>query len=323
MTATNAPAPDVPDAPAPAPAATATATAAPAATRRLPWRNPWGHPWFLEGFTWLYLIWSIVPIVIAVLFSFNNGKSQSAWQGFSWRWYFSDPVNSVWHDPQLHAAVIQTVRLSVLTTLIAVPLGVAFALGINRWRGPVPATFNFVMILSYVIPELIFGVSMFFVFTTLFSSVHLGTLAEVLGLVTWNVSWPAIVVQARLVTIGRQYEEAAADLGANQFQVIRRVMLPLLAPAIFASAVLVFSGVIDDFVIVDLLSSSAGNTPMSVIIYSTQRGGNGGPALNALGSIMLAMSLIIVIIGYIGYRLLTRGERGSGLAALTTIAGEG
>jgi spermidine/putrescine transport system permease protein len=315
MTATNAQAPDAP--------ATVAPAAAPAVSRRLPRRNPWRRPWFLEGFTWLYLIWSLVPIAIAVLFSFNNGRSQSAWQGFSWRWYFSDPVNSVWHDPQLHAAVIQTVRLSVFTTVIAVPLGVAFALGINRWRGPVPVTFNFVMILSYVIPELIFGVSMFFVFTTLFSSVHLGTLAEILGLVTWNVSWPAIVVQARLVTIGRQYEEAAADLGANQFQVMRRVMLPLLAPAIFASAVLVFSGVIDDFVIVDLLSSSAGNTPMSVIIYSTQHGGNGGPALNALGSIMLAMSLIIVIIGYIGYRLLSRGERGSGLAALTTIAGEG
>jgi spermidine/putrescine transport system permease protein len=135
-----------------------------------------------------------------------------------------------------------------------------------------------VMILSYVIPELIFGVSMFFVFTTLFSTVRLGTLAEVLGLVTWNVSWPAIVVQARLVTIGRQYEEAAADLGANQFQVMCRVMVPLLVPAIFASAVLVFSGVIDDFVIVDLLSSSAGNTPMSVIIYSTQHGGHSMPS---------------------------------------------
>ena len=106
---------------------------------------------------------------------------------------------------------------------------------------------------------------------------HLGTLAETLGLVTWNVSWPAIIVQARLVTLGRQYEEAAADLGANQCQTIRRVMLPLLGPAIFASAVLVFSGVIDDFVIVDLLSSNASNTPISVIIYSTQHGGNGGP----------------------------------------------
>jgi spermidine/putrescine transport system permease protein len=284
-------------------------------------RNPWRHAWFLEGFTWLYLVWSLVPIGIAVLFSFNKGRSQATYQGLSMRWYWGDKTNSVLHNAQLHAAVIQTVRLSVLTTLIAVPLGVAFAIGINRWRGPIPATFNYVMILSFVIPELIFGVAMFFVFTELFTTVHLGTLAEVLALVTWNVSWPAIIVQARLVTLGRQYEEAAADLGASRFQAIRRVILPLLGPAIFASAVLVFSGVIDDFVIVDLLSSNAGNTPMSVLIYSTQRGGNGGPALNALGTIMLVMSFIIAIIGYIGYRFMTRGERGSRIEALTTIAG--
>jgi spermidine/putrescine transport system permease protein len=289
--------------------------------RRLPRRSPWGHPWFLEGFTWLYLIWSLVPIALAVLFSFNNGKSQSVWQGFSWRWYFSDPVNSVLHNPQLHAAVLQTVRLSVYTTAIAVPLGVAFALGINRWRGVLPGGFNFIMLLSFVVPELIFGVAMFFVFTVLFTQVKLGTLAETLALVTWNVSWPAIIVQARLATLGRQYEEAAADLGAGQLETMRRVTLPLLGPAIFASAVLVFSGVIDDFVLVDLLSSNAGNTPMSVLIYSNQRGGNGGPALNALGTIMLVMSLVIAVIGYIGYRWMTRGERGSRVAALTTIAG--
>ena len=304
--------------------ATETATGpapAPAPARRRWRRNPWGHPWFLEGFTWLYLIWSLVPIAIAVLFSFNKGKSQASYQGLSWKWYFGDPNNSVLHNPQLHAAVIQTLRLSVLTTVIAVPLGLAFALGINRWRGKIPATFNFVMILSFVIPELIFGVAMFFVFTVLFTRVHLGTWAEVLGLVTWNVSWPAIIVQGRLAGLGRQYEEAAADLGASRLSTLRRVMLPLLAPAIFASAVLVFSGVIDDFVIVDLLSSSASNTPMSVIIYSTQHGGNGGPALNALGTIMLAMSFVIAIIGFIGYRFLTRGERGSRIDALTTIAG--
>ena len=310
---------------------TATATPAPAegtdtarraGIRRLwPRHNPWRHPWFLEGFTWLYLIWSLVPVAIAVLFSFNDGSSQSIWQGFSWRWYFADPVNSVLHDPNLHAAVLQTLRLAVYVTLITVPLGVAFALGINRWRGYTASTFNFVMILSFVIPELIFGVAMFFVFTALFTFAHLGTLAQTLGLVTWNVSWPAIIVQARLVTIGRQYEEAAADLGATQLQTMRRVMLPLLAPAIFASAVLVFSSVIDDFVIVDLLYSNASNTPMSVYIYSQQRGGNGGPALNALGTIMLVMSFVIAIIGYLGYRFLTRGERGGQVEALTTIAG--
>ena len=311
MTATSVPAP-----------ASQAATQPRALSRRwIPRRNPWGHPWFLEGFTWLYLIWSLVPIGLAVLFSFNDGKSQSVWQGFSWRWYFTDPVNSVLHNPQLHAAVIQTVRLSLYTTIIAVPLGVAFAIGINRWRGPIPSTFNFMMILSFVVPELIFGVAMFFVFTILYSKVQLGTVAETLGLVTWNVSWPAIIVQARLVTLGRQYEEAAADLGASPFQTIRRVLLPLLGPAIFASAVLVFSGVIDDFVIVDLLSSNSGNTPISVIIDSTQHGGNGGPALNALGTIALVMSFIIAIIGYLGYRWMTRGERGSRLDALTSIAG--
>ena len=230
-------------------------------------------------------------------------------------------MNSVLHNPNLHAAVVQTLRLSVYTTLIAVPLGVAFALGINRWRGYTASTFNFVMVLSFVIPELIFGVAMFFVFTALFTSVHLGTLAETLGLVTWNLSWPAIIVQARLVTLGRQYEEAAADLGATQLQTMRRVMLPLLAPAIFASAVLVFSSVIDDFVIVDLLNSNVGNTPMSVYIYSQQHGGNGGPALNALGTIMLVMSFVVAGLGYLGYRWMTRGERVDRQAAIATIAG--
>jgi spermidine/putrescine transport system permease protein len=309
-----------------------TAVTAPAAERAeaparnglrrvMPRHNPWRHPWFLEGFTWLYLVWSLVPIALAVLFSFNDGKSQSVWQGFSLRWYYKDPVNSVLHDPNLHAAVVQTFRLSIYTTVIAVPLGVAFALGINRWRSRTATTFNFLMILSFVIPELIFGVAMFIVFTSLFTSVHLGTLAETLGLVTWNVSWPAIIVQARLVTIGRQYEEAAADLGAPPLQVMRRVMVPMLTPAIFASAVLVFSSVVDDFVLVDWLNSNSSNTPMSVYIYSQQRGGNGGPALNALGTISLVMSFAVVVLGYIGYRWLTRGERAGGLSALNTIAG--
>jgi spermidine/putrescine transport system permease protein len=290
-------------------------------SRLRPWRNPWRHPWFLEGFTWIYLLWSLAPIAIAVLFSFNKGKSQATYQGLSWRWYWGDPVNSVFHNPQLQSAVFTTLKLSAYTTLIAVPLGVAFALGINRWRGKIPSTFNFVMILSFVVPELIFGVAMFFVFTKLFSGIQLGTLAEVLGLVTWNVSWPAILVQARLAGLGRQYEEAAADLGSTQLQTMRRVLIPLLSPAIFASAILVFSGVIDDFVIVDLLSSNAGNTPMSVIIYSTQHGGNGGPALNALATITLVMSFVVAILGFVGYRWMTRGERIDGRQALATIAG--
>jgi spermidine/putrescine transport system permease protein len=286
-------------------------------------RNPWRHPWLLEGFTWLYLIWSLAPIVLAVLFSFNNGKSQASYQGLTWRWYWGDKVNSIWHNPALHSAMFETLKLSAYTTLIAVPIGVAFALGINRWRGFLPSSFNFIMILSFVVPELIFAVALYFIFTKMpgLDKVGLGNWAEVLGLVTWNVSWPAILVQARLVTIGKQYEEASADLGCTQFQTMRRVMLPLLAPAIFASAILVFSGVIDDFVVVDLLFSNATNTPMSVIIYSTQHGGNGGPALNALATVMLLMSFVVAGLGYLGYRLMTRGQRVDRQQALTAITG--
>ncbi|HEY5251787.1 MAG TPA: ABC transporter permease subunit [Acidimicrobiales bacterium] len=287
-----------------------------------PWRNPWRRPWILEGFTWIYLIWSILPIGLAVLFSFNDGKSQSVWQGFSTRWYWGDPVNSVFHNPLLRNAVEQTIRLSLLTTVIAVPLGVAFAIGINRWRTKTSATFNFIMVFSYVIPELIFGVAMFFLFTQFFKFIHLGTMAEVLGLVTWNFSWPAIIVLARLVSIGNSYEEAAADLGASRLQSIRRVLIPLLAPAIFASAVLVFASVVDDFVVVDLLSSTSNTQPMSVIIYANTHGGNGGPALNALATLMLILSFVVAIVGVIVYRWMTRGERGSsGQEAMTSIAG--
>jgi spermidine/putrescine transport system permease protein len=289
--------------------------------RRFAGRNPWRRPIFLEGFTWLYVAWSLLPIALAVLFSFNNGKSQSVWQGFSMRWYTSDPLNSVLHNPILHAAVAQTLRLSVFTTIIAVPLGVAFAIGVDRWRTRPAAAANFVMVFSFVIPELIFGVALFFVFNTLFTSVHLGTLAETLGLVTWNLSWPAIIVRARLVSIGRHYEEAAADLGATRIEAVRRVLLPMLAPAIFASAVLVFSGVIDDFVLVDLLSSSAATQPMSVIIYSNTHGGNGGPALNALATLMLVFSFVVAVLGYVGYRWMTRGERASSDESLATFAG--
>jgi spermidine/putrescine transport system permease protein len=286
-------------------------------------RNPWRHPWFLEGFTWLYLIWSLAPIAIAVLFSFNNGKSQSSFQGLSIRWYWGDKVNSIWYNPQLHSAIFQTLKLSAFTTVIAVPVGVAFALGINKWRGKISASFNFLMILSFVVPELIFAVALYFIFTQMpgLRGVGLGTLAEILGLVSWNLSWPAIIVQARLVTIGKQYEEASADLGCTHLQTLRRVMLPLLMPAIFASAILVFSGVIDDFVVVDLLSSTGNTQPMSVIIYSTVHGGNNGPALNALATVMLLMSFVVAIVGFIGYRLMTRGQRVDNRQALTAIAG--
>src|SRR5207247_673240 len=170
-------------------------------------------PRFLATFTWMYLAWSILPVAIAVLFSFNAGRSRSTWQGFSWRWYFGDPVLSVWHDPDLHKALFQTLRLAGLTTLIAVPIGVAFAIGIDRWHGRISSTANFQMLLSFVLPELIIGVTLLYLVANLFKFIHLGTGAQLLGLITYQISYPVIIVRARLLFIGKEYEEAAMDLG--------------------------------------------------------------------------------------------------------------
>ena len=96
--------------------------------------------------------------------------------------------------------------------------------------------------------------------------------AQVVGLVTFQLSYPVVIVRARLLTIGKQYEEAARDLGASSIGAIRRVLLPMLFPAIFASTVLVFADVIDDFVIVRYLSGDSSTEPVSVKIYNTARG---------------------------------------------------
>ena len=125
---------------------------------------------------------------------------------------------------------------------------------------------------------------------------------------TFQLSYPVIIVRARLLTIGQQYEQAAVDLGASPMGAVRRVLLPMLAPAILASAVLVFADVIDDFVLVRYLSGDASTEPTSVKIYNTARAAP-TPALNALATLMLLASLCAVVIGVLVYRRLNRGEK--------------
>ena len=127
--------------------------------------NPWGKARFLWVWTWSYLAWSLLPVVIAIRISFNSTRSLVEAQGWSLIWWWSHPTLSAWHRPELRSALFQSVRLASLTALIAVPLGVAFALALDRWRGPLPASANFLMALSWVMPELMIGVALFLVFS--------------------------------------------------------------------------------------------------------------------------------------------------------------
>jgi spermidine/putrescine transport system permease protein len=270
-------------------------------------RNPWARPRFLWLVGIAYVLWTLVPIGIAVLFSFNATRSLTSWQGFSSRWYVGD-VSSVLHDPQLRGALLQSLKLSSLTVLIAVPFGVGFALALDRWRGRGSGTANFLMLFSFITPEIAIGVALFLFFAKLITSVGLGFPAQVLGVAMYEMAYPVIVVRARLLSIGKEYEEAAMDLGASPTRSLRRVLLPLLAPAIFASVAIVFATSIDNFVISQQLCSNASCQTIPILIYASARTGP-LPSLNALASLALLASTLVIGVSFTIYRRsVRRGE---------------
>lgn len=277
-------------------------------------------PYTLATITTVYLLWSLVPVAIAVLFSFNAGRSRSTWQGFSLRWYTWDPEGSVLNNDGLRDAVTHTLLLGLLTTIVVVPLGVCFALALDRWRGRVPSGASFAVLLSFVVPEIALAIGLLFMITWLATPFELGTIAQVVGLITFQLSYPVVIVRARLLTIGPQYEEAARDLGASRLGAIRRVLLPMLYPAIFVSAILVFADVLDNFVLVRYLSSDATTETTSMKIYNTARAAP-TPALNAIATLILAASFIVVIVGWLAWRRWGRSsdEADGGLGSIAAM----
>jgi spermidine/putrescine transport system permease protein len=285
--------------------------------------NPWGRARFLVVISWTYAISSILPVIIAIQFSFNSGRSVSAWQGFSLtKWYWGDPTNSVWNDPTLQSALIQSLKLAGLDMAIATPLGVMLALGLARWRGYGSGASNFLMLFPLVTPEIVMGVSLYLVFLYLFTFIHPSTAAQVLGHVTFSLSYVVVIIRGRLFSIGRQYEEAAADLGATPWETLRLVLLPLLMPAIFSSLMIVFAISIDDFVISQWLSCGAGCDTIPIRIYSATRGAP-LPSVNALAAIMVYFTLAALVAAYLLFRYLTRGERpAAGAHGTTSMVGD-
>ncbi len=277
-------------------------------------RNPWGRPRFLPVITVAYILWSIVPVAIAILFAFNDGRSRTTWQGFSTRW-FTGETGSVLHDPSLQGALKHTLLLAVLCVFVATPIGVALALGLQRWRGRGSGTVNTLMLLPLVTPEIVMGVALLLLFLQVLPGLGLGTTAQAIGQVTFTLSYVVVIVRGRLVSVGPDYEEAAADLGAPPRDQLFRVLLPLLAPAIVASAAVVFALSIDDFVVTQYLSSDASTTTVSMLLYATGRGAP-TPALNALATVALLITLLTLTLAYFVYRKFAGGEDAASVATL-------
>jgi spermidine/putrescine transport system permease protein len=281
-------------------------------------RNPWGRPRALVLITGIYIAWSILPVAVAILFAFNAGRSRTTWQGFSFRWFTGDRFGSVLHNPDLQNALKHTLLLAIISVAIATPLGVTLAMGLQRWRGRGSGTVNILMLLPLVTPEIVMGVSLLLLFLQVFTVIGLGTVAQAIGQITFTISYVVVIVRGRLVSIGPEYEEAAADLGAPAHDVLFRVLLPLLSPAILASAAIVFALSIDDFVITQYLSSDASTTTVSMLLYSSARGAP-TPALNALATVALVITLGTLALTFLVYRRFAGNSGDAGRSAMAAM----
>jgi spermidine/putrescine transport system permease protein len=306
---------------------TTTAASLPRSERRTfrgRWSNPWGAPRFLALITGAYIIWSLAPVLLAIRFAFNEGRSRTSAQGWSFRWFWDDPNLSVFNDPTLQEALKHSLELAAIVMVLSVPLGTALALGMRRWRGPGAAVANLLMLLPLVTPELVLAVGLFLLFTTAFGFIGLGTTAQAIGQVAFTLSWVVLIVRARLGTIGPDVEEAAADLGAPPLDVVKRILLPMLLPAMAVSLLVAFALSIDDFVVSQYLASGSDTTTVPMRIYAQARGAP-TPALNALATLMLLVSLLALVLAYVVFRVMTRGEaeekRGGAIQAITAGGG--
>ena len=216
-----------------------------------------------------------IPLLILAIFSFNSSKF-TVWEGFSLRWYR--------FDPELIEAAGNSLIIAIFATALATIIGTLAAYGLwKRSSGWIAGS----MYLSLVTPEIVTGVSLlaFFQWTFRFLHLQLGMHTVILAHVAFSVAYVAVVVMARLRSFDPALEEAAMDLGANEFGAFRRVTLPFLAPAIAAAAMLAFTVSIDDYVITSLVAGVDSETLPMVIYAMARRGLN--PMLNAVSTVIV------------------------------------
>jgi spermidine/putrescine transport system permease protein len=239
--------------------------------------------WLAVGlFLFLY-----IPILILIFFSFNESSQIGLWTGFSLRWY---------GELFLDEAVLDALKLSLWvatwSTIISTFLGTLTALALERHRFWGKITYDAILYLPIIIPDIVMALSTLLFFVVL--GVALSKYTILIAHVAFNISFVAIVVRARLADMSSTLEEAAADLGANEWQTFRRVTLPLLTPGIVSGALLAFTLSLDDFVITFFVAGP-GSTTLPVRVYSMIRFGL-TPEVNAVSTLMFLGSTLLVVI---------------------------
>jgi len=247
----------------------------------------------LTVYSLLFFAYLLLPIAVVVVFSFNNppGQFNYVWHSFTWdNWRYWNGV------PGIQSAIVLSLEIALLASLIATALGTFIALALVRYsfRGRAPT--NLLVFLPLSTPEIVLGASLLTLFlnsSVIGFNVTFGFWTILIAHVMFCISFAVVTVKARLIGFDRHLEEAAMDLGANEWITFRKVTLPLIAPAILAALLLCFSISIDDFVVTYFNAGSDVTFP--IFVWGAARIG-APPQVNVIGTAIFAIAVTLMLV---------------------------
>ena len=223
------------------------------------------------------------PIIVLVLYSFNAAHLSMTWRGATLKWYAA-----LWQDEALLAATANSLLIALVSTIGATGLGGLLALGMEQMPHRRQQMLEGSLVLPLVIPEVMMGVALMLLFVTV--HMPLGLITVILGHIVFNIPLVTIMIRTRLRKLDPMLREAAADLGADSWQVFRYVTLPLLRPAIWGAVLVAFTVSLDDF-LVTFFTAGPGATTLPLKVYSMIKSGV-TPEINALSALLLVVSMM-------------------------------
>ncbi len=251
----------------------------------------------LLGFGYAFLY---VPVLLLVVYSFNESRLVTVWSGFSTKWY-----GELLRNRQLLDAAWLSVRIAAVNATFAVILGTLAANALvrhGRFRGR--AGFELLLTAPLVMPDVIIGLSLLLLFVAMQQTIGWpsgrGFTTITIAHITFSMAYVAVVVRARLAQMDRSLEEAAMDLGARPLTVYLSITLPLIAPALLSGWLLAFTLSLDDLVIASFVAGP-GSTTLPMVVYASVRMGV-SPQINALATIIVALVSLAVIVAGISLR---------------------
>jgi len=242
----------------------------------------------LSVYSVLFFLYLLLPIAVVVMFSFNHpsGKFNYVWQGFTWNnWRYWDGV------PGIRSALFLSLEIALFASIVATVLGTLIALALVRYGFRGRGATNILIFLPLSTPEIVLGASLLTLFLNL--NVVFGFWTILIAHIMFCISFAVVTVKARLVGFDRHLEEAAMDLGANEWVTFRKVTMPLIAPAILAALLLCFAISIDDFVVTYF--NAGAETTFPLFVWGAARIG-APPQVNVIGTAIFVVAVTAMLV---------------------------